>query len=130
MLLPMVIVLHAQLYLVNKCSLLVMISTLCLDHQTSLAYQMANGVVQYQHVKVRYKCDESTQGCCVHDELGPCPSVTAPAHGTCFPKECEGFATDTIQFNCLDGYTLKGVNSLTCLSNATWNGLAPECRRT
>ena len=65
----------------------------------------------------------------MHDELGHCASVTAPANGTCFPKECQGFAGDAIQFNCLEGYTLKGVNSLTCLPNATWSGLEPECRR-
>ena len=65
----------------------------------------------------------------MHDKSGHCPSVTAPAHGTCFPKECQGFAGDSIQFNCVSGYTLKGVDSLTCSPDATWDGSVPECRR-
>ena len=66
LLLPMVIVIRAQLYLVNKHSLLVMINTLCLDHQTLPAYQMANGVIHHQHAKVRLICDESAWIGCVY----------------------------------------------------------------
>lgn len=35
----------------------------------------------------------------------------------------------TVEFDCEDGYVLKGVRELSCLINGSWNGLIPSCKR-
>lgn len=95
----------------------------------SLVYRPVNGVDHLQHAEVRITeylyinlvtCTTITE---------QCSPLNNPINGTCLPDGCQGYTNDTVHFSCQDGYKLHGLSSLTCLSNATWSGTVPECKR-
>ena len=54
-----------------------------------------------------------------------CPDLTVLQHGA---KSVEETTVETVvQFECNDGYKLKGSSTLQCLASGLWNGTTPQC---
>ena len=56
-----------------------------------------------------------------------CRSIVVPINGVA--NTTSVIQTTVVSFECDQDYTLFGVDTLVCRSDATWNGVEPECRK-
>lgn len=56
-----------------------------------------------------------------------CPSLGDPANGAV--TQSGTLPGSVATYGCLQGFTLQGVRSRTCLNNGFWSGGEPQCQR-
>ncbi|XP_070554196.1 uncharacterized protein [Ptychodera flava] len=92
---------------------------------------------------VVYQCDEgftldgsSTSRCLGNGQwdtdppmcdINVCPKVDVPMHGLIENQVPVYEYQYEIHFECIEGYTLKGRERISCLANSTWDSVAPTC---